>query len=291
MLPLLVVAKDGLAHRVRDSFDEIARYFSLPEQLRNEALPDGRNRLVHRMEWARTYLKKAGLLSYPKRGWFQITDRGMSVIREAPLRIDNTFLRRFPEFIEFKESRSDESHSEQPTEAASFDPEEAIENSYQALRAEVEQELLAKVKAGSPEFFEQIVVDLLLRMGYGGSRKEAGRAIGRSGDEGIDGVIDEDALGLDVVYIQAKRWTEKSAGRQDIQQFVGALQGRRARKGIFITTSDFKDTAREYVKTIDNKVVLINGTTLARLLFEHGVGVSETKSYKVKRIDSDYFEE
>jgi len=166
-----------------------------------------------------------------------------------------------------------------------------MENGYQALRAEVEGELLDRVKKSSPEFFERLVIDLLVAMGYGGSRREAARAIGRSGDEGIDGVIDEDALGLDVIYVQAKRWTGRSVGRQDIQQFVGALQGKRARKGIFITTSEFALTAKEYVRNIENKVVLIDGAMLVALMFDHGVAVSDVKLYTTKSVDSDYFED
>lgn len=291
MLPLLLAAQDGNAHRVREVVEKVASYFSLPEPLKQETLPDGRNRLIHRMEWARTYLRKAGLLEYPSRGLFKITARGLAVLKDKPQRIDSKFLQKFPEFLEFKYSKSDEHETAVATEPHPVDPEEAIANGYQALRAEVEAELLNRTKIASPDFFEQLVVDLLLKMGYGGSRKDAGRAIGRSGDEGIDGVIDEDALGLDVVYVQAKRWADKPVGRQDIQQFVGALQGKRAKKGIFITTSTFSQSARDYVKAIDNKVVLIDGATLASLLFDYGVGVSEVRSYKLKRVDSDYFEE
>jgi|SRR5579862_9892508 len=254
------VAADGKPHRVREVADEIARQVSLPEALRRETLPDGRNKLIHRLEWARTYLKKAGLLEYPNRGVFRITDRGLQTVKENRSPIDNRYLQRFPEFLEFKHSRSERNENVPAgVETSELDPEEAIENAYQALRREIESELLRRAKLGTPDFFEQLVVDLLLKMGYGGSRKEAGRAIGKSGDEGIDGVIDEDALGLDVVYVQAKRWSNRTVTRQDIQQFVGALQGKRARKGIFITTSDFAGTARDYVKTIDNKVVLIDG--------------------------------
>jgi restriction system protein len=291
MTPLLLAAADSQSHRVRDVAEKAADYFHLPENLRRDSLPDGRNRLIHRLEWARTYLKKAGLLEYPARGFFKITERGLKALQECPKGIDNKYLQKFPEFLEFKRSKPEVQILGFPTDAQTLDPEEAIENSYQALRAEIESDLLNRSKAGSPSFFEQLVVDLLLKMGYGGSRREAGRAIGKSGDEGIDGVIDEDALGLDVVYIQAKRWATRTVTRADIQQFVGALQGRRARKGIFITTSEFAASARDYVKTIENRVVLIDGPALASLLFEHGIGVSETKSYAVKRVDSDYFEE
>lgn len=289
MLPLLRIAANRQIHKVRDIAKEVADYFNLSETLREDTLPDGRNRLVHRLEWARTYLKKAGLLEYPSRGQFQITDRGLSVLNSKPERVDSKLLSQFPEFLEFKKPRGEESSAS--VEPSSYDPEESIENGYQALRIELESELLARVKQSTPEFFEHLVIDLLVKMGYGGSRKDAARAIGKSGDEGVDGVIDEDALGLDVIYIQAKRWTGTQVTRQHIQQFVGALQGKRAKKGIFITTSEFANTAREYVKHIENKVVLIDGATLASLMFVNGVGVSEVKTFTLKKIDSDYFEE
>jgi restriction system protein len=291
MYPLLRMAADRQPHRVRDVAHKIGEALGLPENLREETLPDGRNRLVHRLEWARTYLKKAGLLEYPSRGQFLITNRGQVALDENPGGFGNKYLQKFEEFLEFKRTKRQQQGETSTVAAEELDPEEAIEDSYQALRAEIEHDLLSRTKSASPQFFEQLVIDLLLKMGYGGSRKEAGRAIGKSGDEGIDGVIDEDALGLDVVYIQAKRWTTRTVNRQDIQQFVGALQGRRARKGIFITTSEFVNSAREYVKTIDNKVVLIDGPMLARLLFDNGVGLSESKKYVLKHIDSDYFDE
>jgi restriction system protein len=291
MLPLLKLAGDGEVHRVRDVVDLISNYFQLSKELRRDALPDGRNRLTHRTEWARTYLKKAGLLEYPSRGCFKVTGRGLEVLRSAPSVLDNKFLSKFPEFREFKTRKHDEELEVASSEISSVDPEEAIDNSYQTLRSEIESDLLLRLKAASPTFFEQVVIDLLVSMGYGGSRKGAARAIGRSGDEGIDGVIDEDALGLDVVYVQAKRWNDKAVGRQDIQQFVGALQGKRARKGIFITTSTFRQSASDYVLTIANKVVLIDGQRLATLLFDHNVGVSDSRTYVVKKIDTDYFDE
>jgi len=171
------------------------------------------------------------------------------------------------------------------------DPEEALQNNYEAIRHEVEDDILTKVKAASPAFFEQLVIDLLLRMGYGGSRKDAGKAIGRTGDEGIDGIINEDSLGLDVLYVQAKRWSNKTVGASDIREFVGALHGHRARKGVFMTTSVFSRDAREYIEKVDNKVVLVDGHRLASLMFDHDVGVSEMRSYKLKRVDLDYFDE
>jgi len=290
MSPLLLAAADGQPHRVGEVSSQIADVLNLPEHLKQESLPDGRNKLIHRLEWARTYLKKAGLLEYPNRGMFKITERGASALKRDTNKINNRFLQQFPEFREFK-SKKHEDQVPTLSEPQDLDPEEAIENAYQSVRAAVEDDLLSRLKTAPPDFFERLVVDLLLKMGYGGSRKEAGRAIGKSGDEGIDGVIDEDLLGLDVVYVQAKRWSDQSVSRQHIQQFVGALQGKRARKGVFITTSTFTQSARDYVNTIDNRVVLIDGDTLAGLLFDYGIGVSEVKSYPLKRVDSDYFEE
>lgn len=293
MLPLLISAKDGSIHRVTDALPVVADYFKLTQPARDETLPDGRNRLRHRLEWARTYLKKAGLLEYPMRGTFQITSRGLEVLGKNPASIDSKFLNQFPEFREFKHpEKSGDATEETSTEIpTAIDPEESLENSYLNLRREVEDELLEKIKLATPDFFEDLVIDLLVTMGYGGSRKNAGRAIGKAGDGGIDGIIDEDSLGLDVIYIQAKRWTDTSVGRPEIQKFVGALQGHRAKKGVFITTSVFSKDAHDYVKLIDNKVVLIDGRQLTRLMFDHNVGVSEKKIYLVKKVDSDYFEE
>ncbi len=232
MSPLLQVAADGEPHRVREVAGEIATGLSLSELLREEALPDGRNKLIHRLEWARTYLKKAGLLEYPSRGVFKITERGVAALKKNRDGINNKFLQQFPEFREFKTRKTDR-HDSAVVDTEIVDPEEAIENAYQSVRAAVEDDLLGRLKAAPPDFFERLVVELLLKMGYGGSRKEAGRAIGKSGDEGIDGVIDEDRLGLDVLYVQAKRWTDQSVSRQHIQQFVGALQGKRVTKRSF----------------------------------------------------------
>src|SRR5260370_11913850 len=291
MLPLLLFAADGKEHRVNESVVPVASHFSLDQKAREETLPDGRNRLLHRIEWARTYLKKAGLLEYPRRGALKITQRGLEVLSKKPAVIDIKLLEQFPEFREFKNPSSDDSEDNVIEENLhKIDPEESLENGYQAIRRTLEDEILAKIKTNTPEFFEQLVIDLLLKMGYGGSKKEAGKAIGKTGDGGIDGIINEDALGLDVIYIQAKCW-EYTVGRPEIQKFVGALQGHRARKGVFITTSNFSKDAREYTSVIDCKVILVDGLQLASLMFQHDIGVSEVKTYRIKRIDSDYFEE
>jgi restriction system protein len=236
-------------------------------------------------------MKKAGLLQSTRRGYFQISQRGLKVLDQNPPEINIAFLRQFPEFLEFQTPRRGKPTTiteQEPAETQT--PEEKIEAAYQTLTETLASELLQTIKSQSPAFFERIVIDLLVKMGYGGTRKDAGQAVGRSGDEGIDGIIKEDRLGLDTVYIQAKRW-DNTVSRPEIQKFAGALQGQRARKGIFITTSDFSRAARDYVSRIDSKIVLIDGDTLAELMIDHNIGVAPVASYELKRIDSDYFTE
>lgn len=237
-------------------------------------------------------MKKAGLLESPKRAVFRITQRGIKALASNPDRIDVRYLEQFPEFIDFRDASKPESNAVLATEQpqSKTTPEEAIEVSHQGLREQLAEELLAKVLGCSPVFFEQLVVELLVKMGYGGSRRDAGERIGQTGDGGIDGIIKEDRLGLDTIFIQAKRW-QGSVGRPEIQKFVGALQGQRAKKGVFITTSSYTNDAAEYATRIDTKVVLINGRQLAGLMIDFDVGVSPAATYVVKRIDSDYFEE
>jgi restriction system protein len=297
MLPLLTFASDGRPHTFREAVEHLAGEFGLSPQERSELLPSGGQALfTNRVGWASFYLKKAGLLEKrPHRGAFAITARGQEVVALRPERIDTDFLERFPEFIEFRnQSRKPKDNGHVPAIGAAAQPadtpEEALEGSYQTIRQGLAQELLARVQACSPQFFERLVVELLVKMGYGGSRRDAGERIGQSGDGGIDGIIKEDRLGLDVIYIQAKRW-QGSVGRPEIQKFVGALQGQRARKGVFITTSAFTADAADYASRIDTKVVLLDGNTIANLMIDFDVGVSVAASYIVKRIDSDYFEE
>jgi len=294
MLPLLLFAGDGADHSLREAVETLAAEFKLAPEERAELLPSGQQAIFNnRVGWARSYLKKAGLLEYPRRATFQITDRGRQVLAENPTRIDVKFLQRFPEFIEFRESARNSSAEELPgsaTYATDKTPEEVLELAHQNIRQSLAQELLTRILACSPTFFERLVVELLVKMGYGGSRRDAGERIGQSGDDGIDGIIKEDRLGLDTIYIQAKRW-QGSVGRPEIQKFVGALQGQRARKGVFITTSAFTSDAIEYASRIDTKVVLIDGQQLAILMIDFDVAVSVAASYMVKRIDSDYFEE
>jgi restriction system protein len=296
MLPLLKIASDGQVHHIRTAINELAEQFHLTEEEIKELLPSGTDSVFdNRVGWARTYLKKAGLIAYPKRGYFQITDRGKSVSAQRPAKINVAYLRQYPEFLEFQAPKKtgggpivdDEETPDNGTET----PEELLSSGYLKLRKQVEAEILARTKGCPPEFFERLVVKVLTTIGYGGSLADAGRAIGKSGDGGIDGVIKEDKLGLDLLYIQAKRWDNITVGRPEIQKFVGALYGKKAKKGIFITTSSFSKDAREYADALESKVILIDGAQLAELMFDYSVGVATVNSYVVKRIDSDFFED
>lgn len=292
-LPLLQVAADGLEHPLADARNALAAKFQLSATDIEEMLPSGRqSRFSNRVAWAKSYMQQAGLLTTPRRGQFQITERGRAVLADPPERIDIKFLERFTEFAEFRSRHGEESSADlQPAaDPGSETPEEALESAYATMRASLAADVLARVKAGSDKFFEQLVVELLLKMGYGESRSESGRVVGRSGDEGIDGIISEDRLGLDVVYLQAKKW-EGTVGRPEIQKFVGALHGKRAKKGVFITTSSFSAEAVAYVEHIDPRVVLIDGHRLAEFMVDFEVGVATSRTYHAKRVDSDYFEE
>ncbi len=312
MLPLLRSVEDGKDHVLRDIIEKLAIHFRLTPEERKELLPSGtRPTFDDRVGWARSYLKKAGLLNSPKRGVVHISPRGEQVLASNPTKINNSFLSQFEEFVEFLNKRSDATDKSatasvpvaiqtQISEKALGTayqtltqvetPEEALGTAYQTLRDNLSDELLTTIKGCSPAFFEKLVVDVIVSMGYGGSRREAGRAVGGTGDDGIDGIINEDRLGLDSIYLQAKRW-EGTVGRPEIQKFAGALQGYRARKGIFITTSSFTKDAQEYTSRIDSKIVLIDGQRLANLMIDHNVGVTSEAVYEVKRTDSDYFSE
>jgi restriction system protein len=263
----------------------------LADDERKELLPSGRQaKFDNRVNWVVTHLKKAHLLESTGRGTFRITNRGLEVLKNRPAKIDLRFLNQFPEFVEFRNLSRQEKHEVEGIETGERTPEEILEASYQTLRQNLQQELLELVKTCSPKFFENLVVDLLVAMGYGGSRKDAGEAVGRSGDGGIDGIIKEDRLGLDVVYIQAKRW-QGTVGRPEIQAFTGSLEGARARKGVFITTSTFTPNALDYVSRIEKKIVLIDGQQLAQFMVDYDIGVTEMARYVVKKIDLDYFSE
>ncbi len=290
MLPLLRFASDGNEHSLREAIEGLAERLGLTETEKKELLPSGQQPTFdNRVAWARTYLNKAALLESTRRGYFRITQRGREVVSKNPTAINVKFLEQFPGFIEFRAKRREPEETTEAVETENLQtPSELLERAYQKLREDLSAELLKIVIEYSPSFFERLVIDLLVKMGYGGSRKEAGKAIGRSGDEGIDGTINEDRLGLDVIYIQAKRW-QATVGRPEIQKFAGALQGHRAKKGIFITTSAFSQDAEDYVTKIDSKIVLINGEQLSQFMIDHNVGVTPVTSYETKKIDSDYF--
>lgn len=294
MLPLLQLASDAQEHSSREAIERLADLFELSEQERKELLPSGRQATFdNRVGWARTYMKKAGLLKSKRRGYFTITSRGLEALQKNPQTINVKFLEQYPEFVKFRTKRAVANKLISSKETQVDDtqtPEEAIEAAYQAIRNNLASDLIQQMMECSPSFFERMVVDLLVRMGYGGTRMDAGRAVGQSGDEGIDGIINEDRLGLDVIYIQAKRW-EGSVGRPEIQKFVGALQGQRAKKGIFITTSSFSKQAIDYTTMIESNVVLIDGEALAKLMIDNNVGVSSIATYEIGRVDSDYFNE
>ena len=290
MLPLLKYAADRKDHSLREAVDSLAEQFKLSEEEKKEMLSSGQQAIfLNRVGWARTYLKKAGLLETPRRAYFCISDRGLKVLQEKPSRIDAKFLDQFEEFREFRAKKKEKPEKGKVKETKET-PEELLENSYQNLRANLAHEILEQIKKNSPSIFENIVVELLVKMGYGGSRKDAGQAIGKSGDEGIDGIIKEDRLGLDIIYIQAKRWAN-TVGRPEIQKFAGALQGQRAKKGVFITTSTFSKEARDYSSKIENKIVLVDGEQLAEFMNDHNIGVSPIAKFELKRIDIDYFTE
>jgi restriction system protein len=294
MLPLLRFAAGGEERSKRESLVALADEFGLTDAERRQLLPSGRQATFdNRAAWALTYLKKAGLLAPTRRAHFRITDRGRAVLAEQPKRVDMKLLERFPEYLEFRSRRGNaagDSPAVVTDTTAEQTPEEAIEAAYQRIRNELADDLLRQIMSCSPAFFEKLVIDLLVRMGYGGTRRDAGQAVGKSGDGGIDGIIKEDRLGLDVIYLQAKRW-EDTVGRPEIQKFVGALQGQRAKRGIFITTSSFSKDAVHYTSMIENKVILIDGEMLAKLMIDHGVGVSLVATYEVQRVDADYFAE
>lgn len=291
MLPLLQIARDERDHTLSEAIEMLAQQFRLTEEERRSLLPSGRQATFdNRVGWARTHLGKAVLLESPRRGTFRLTERGRSFLNENPSAITMQLLARYPEYNEFRSRTRVVNGTDHEDAAVSTErtPQELLEISYQNLRATLAQELLDRVKQVSPRFFEILVVDLLVAMGYGGSRRDAGQAVGRSNDGGIDGIIKEDKLGLDVIFIQAKRW-EDTVSRPIVQAFAGSLEGHRARKGVLITTSTFSQQARDYVDRIEKKIILIGGEQLAQLMIEYNVGVAAISQYIVKKVDLDYF--
>lgn len=292
MRPLLQLASDGKEHSVKESVSRLASEFSLSELERKMLLPSGVQPIfTNRVAWTKAHLKMASLLDSSRRGYFQITELGKKILDENPDRIDLKVLRAIPGYLDARNGKKpDDSKPPLIDAEESRTPEEQMEFAFAALRGNLGREILEKLLKSSPSFFENTVVELVVAMGYGGTRKDAGQAIGQSGDEGIDGIIKEDRLGLDTIYLQAKRWSQ-TVGRPEIQKFAGALQGFRAKKGIFITTSDFSREAVDYASRIDSKIVLIDGEFLWNLMIDFGIGVTKTATYEIKRIDHDYFDE
>jgi restriction system protein len=294
MLPVLLRFADGKEHTSNELVALLEVEFKLSDEECRELLPSGKQTTFrNRVGWAATYLRKACLIEQTRRPYSRITERGRTVLAEKPTRLDMAYLERFPEYIEFRDVRSDSapSHSNVP-QSSNQTPEESLEYGYARLRQALADEVLERVKSCSPGFFENLVVELLVKMGYGGSIRDAAEVVGRSGDGGIDGIIKEDRLGLDVIYVQAKRW-DGGVGRPEIQKFVGALAGHGAQKGVFITTSYFTPDALEYARNRVNniKIVLVDGSRLAELMIDHNLGVATAKTFEVKRLDSDYFAE
>jgi restriction system protein len=295
MLPLLKCISDGKEYKMRHVTDELALKLGVSEEEQKELLPSGVAPVFYnRTAWAKTYLKKAGLIESPKLGMIVISKRGLEVLKKNPSQINVKFLKQFSEFVEFQTPKNEENEGQidSSEEQSIQTPEELLETAYQKIRKSLASELINKVVELSPTFFEKLVVELLVKMGYGGSIKDAGRAMGKSGDEGIDGTIKEDKLGLDIIYIQAKRWKQGNVvGRPELQKFVGALAGQGAKKGIFITTSNFSKEAIEYTPRNETKIVLIDGVQLAQLMIDYNLGCTPLQTYDVKKIDNDYFSE
>ncbi|MCK6614369.1 MAG: restriction endonuclease [Ignavibacteriaceae bacterium] len=294
MLPLLVLLSDEKEHRFKDMIEALAIKFKLTEAEKREMLASGLQEIFrNRVAWASSYLKKAGLISSPKRALFTITEEGLRVVKSNPDKINIAFLKKYASFLEFQKKNHTESEEEnQITSVNNSTPEENLEAAYKSIRSALAAELLEKVLSLSPHFFEKLVIDLLVAMGYGGSLTDAGKAVGKSGDEGIDGIIKEDRLGLDIIYIQAKRWKPGTVvGRPEIQKFVGALAGQGAKKGIFITTSQFSKDAVDYNPKNETKIVLIDGEKLSQLMIDYNIGCSVERTFELKKIDNDYFGE
>ena len=300
MRPLLQFCADGREISISEAAAFVAAQFRLSAEDLAEQIPSGKQTLLaNRVHWARTYLDKAGALRRTKRAHFVITDRGHTLLAQNPERVDARVLRQFPEFVAFQspkgERAEDKAAPDSPQPVPDFSartPEETLQASAEAIFEALRGQLLDRIRELSPSFFERLVVDLIVAMGYGGSRDSVVQRLGKSGDEGIDGVVNEDPLGLDVVYIQAKRYAaDNSIGRERIQQFAGALVGQGASKGVFVTTSSFSRGACEYAQRVPQRIILIDGAELTRLMIRYGVGVRTERTIELRRIDLDYFED
>ena len=289
LLPLLRAYADGKDHRPREMINPMAKQQGLSEEDISELLPSGtQTKLENRVKWALYYLFRAGLLHRPERGIYSISEEGRAVLANPPSLIDRQSLSKYPSFREFQSKTKIVPNTDDPP--VNLTPDEQIENAYRELNETLVSDLKDQTAMMNPYSFEQLVIDLLFAMGYGGSREEAAQVTKKSADEGIDGVIDQDRLGLDVIYVQAKRWKDQ-VGRKEIQSFIGALAGKQANKGVFITTSNFSSHASDYAHSVSQKVILIDGTRLAELMVEHDIGVSTKRNLLIKRINSVYFED
>jgi restriction system protein len=301
MRPLLAFGADGQEKNIREAINAIADQLDLSAEDRQLLVPSGKQTLLdNRVHWARTYLDKAGALRRTRRSHFVVTERGKELLKKHPDRIDGHILQQFPEFLEFKNTRAQTDGSQgavQPSDQAapelsSATPEDMLQTAEAAIAERLKAQLLERIHELSPTFFERLVVDLIVAMGYGGSRDSVVQKLGKSGDEGIDGVVNEDPLGLDVVYLQAKRYApDNTIGRERIQQFAGALVGQGASKGVFVTTSSFTSGAVQYAQRVPQRIILIDGSELTRLMMRYGVGVRTDRTVELRRIDLDYFEE
>jgi restriction system protein len=293
--PLLEIALDENEHSTKEAREILSKIFNLTANELEERLPSGtQTTFDNRVAWAKSFFVQAKVFESPKRGFFKITPRGFELHKQGHKRIDIRILNQYPEFKAFhtasKSVKKDPIEHNHDQENQSETPEELLQKSYQSIRNELAANLLEKVKLNSPSFFENLVVDLMVSMGYGGTRSDASQSIGKTGDEGIDGIIKEDRLGLDVIYLQAKRW-EGTVGRPEVQKFVGALHGQRAKKGVFITTGRYSNDAIDYIKNIDPKVILIDGERLVDFMIDFNLGTTTSTTYEIKKIDSDYFTE
>lgn len=294
--PTLLMLRDGKEYSLNDLREYLTQYFNLTEEEKSERLPSGvQTKFDNRIYWTKSYFSKAKLVDSAKKSYIKITNRGLNLLNNTTGdKITIKDLENFPEFQDFRGSHLSDNKGKDDNVVEKLDnqtPFEKLEDNYQILKNELAQELLEKIRENTWQFFEDLVIDLMIKMGYGGSKSRVGHTMKRTNDEGIDGIINEDKLGLDLIYLQAKMWKDETIiGRPEIQKFVGALHGKRAKKGVFITTSKFSSNAYEYVNTIEPKVILIDGKTLTELMIEYNVGTTTIESYYVKKIDTDYFE-
>lgn len=296
MLPTLNAISDGQVHHWRDVANSAAASLNLSDDQRREMIPSGKmGRFDNRIHWVKAYFTMAGLVTSPSRGHMQLTPLGAETLKRNLPRIDIHFLETIPGFVEARHAKRSKDNGEpapatDTADVANVTPEEMLERGFADLRAALATELLARIMARPPKFFEELVVQLMLKLGYGGSREDAGKALGRSGDGGVDGLIEDDKLGLDVVYLQAKRWKDP-VGPATVREFLGALDQHGAKKGVLITTSRFtKDAAMPLMRS-DKRISLVDGTKLAELMIDHDIGVTTIETYQIKRVDSDYFDE